>query len=101
MALSVRGLRLRHKLSLLVTLVVLLAVLALGIKAELNLRQSFLDQTRTQMLHAFQRLDFSLQTIESDLKAGGQLASREESLIASSRCSQWGITGLRWRACAV
>ena len=83
MALNLRGLRLRNKLSLLVTLAVLLAVSALGIRAELSLRQSFLDQTRTQMLHAFQRLDFSLQTIETDLKAGGQLASREESLIAS------------------
>ena len=83
MHLSLRGLRLRHKLSLLVTLVVLPAVLALAINAELSLRQSFLDNTRTQMLHGFQGLDFSLQTIEADLKAGGQLASREESLIAS------------------
>ncbi len=83
MALSLRRLRLRHKLSLLVTLVVMLAVLALAINAEVILRQSFLDHTRSQMLHAFQRLDFSLQTIESDLKAGGQLASHEEPLIAS------------------
>lgn len=83
MTLGLRSLRLRHKLSLSVTLVVLLAVLALGINAELTLRQSFLDHTRNQMLHAFQRLEFSLQTIESDLKAGALLASREESLIAS------------------
>jgi PAS domain S-box-containing protein len=83
MALSLRGLRLRHKLSLLVTLVVLLAVMALGINAEVSLRQSFLDNTRKQMLHAFQGLAFSLQMIEADLKAGGKLASREESLIAS------------------
>ena len=83
MALNLRRLRLRHKLSLLVTLGVMVAVLALGISAEVTLRQSFLDNTRNQMLHAFQRLDFSLQTIESDLKAGGQLASHEESLIAS------------------
>jgi PAS domain S-box-containing protein len=83
MDLSLRGVRLRHKLSLMVTLLVMLAVLALGINAELGLRQSFLDQTRGQMLRAFQRLDYSLQSMEADLQVGGQLASQEESLIAS------------------
>ena len=83
MNLNLRGLRLGSKLSLLVTLVVVLAVLALGVNFEVILRQSFLDNTRNQMLHAFQRLDFSLAQIESDLKAGVHLASDEESSIAS------------------
>ena len=71
MRLSLHGLRLGSKLSLLVTLVIVLAVLALGVNFEVILRQSFLDNTRNQMLNAFQRLDFSLEQIESDLKAGG------------------------------
>ena len=83
MKLRLRGLRLGSKLSLRVTLVVVLAVLALGVNFEVILRQSFLDNTRSQMLHAFLRLDFSLKQIESDLKAGVRLASAEESSIAS------------------
>ena len=83
MRLSLRGLRLGQKLSLFVTLAVLLAVLALGVNFELMLRQSFLDNTRTHMLHAFQQLGSNLDKIESDLKSGAYLASHEESSIAS------------------
>ena len=76
-------LRLRGKLALFVALPVLVAVLALGISAEVILRQSFTEHTRQQMAHAFERLNFSMQIIESDLKSVARLASREEALIAS------------------
>jgi len=83
MRLGLRGLRLGHKLSLFVTLAVLLAILALGVNFELMLRQSFLDNTRTHMVHAFQQLGTNLDKIETDLKSGAYLASHEESSIAS------------------
>ena len=71
------------KLSLLATLAVMLAVLALGVNFEILLRQSFLDNTRARMQHAYQRLDDNLGKIESDLKLGATLASQEVSLMAS------------------
>ena len=71
------------KLSLLATLAVMLAVLALGINFELLLRESFLDSTRARMQHAYERLDDNLNKIEADLKVGVAFASQEEPLIAS------------------
>ena len=75
--------RLSAKLSLLVTLAIMLVVLALGVNFDVVLRQSFLDGTRLRMQHAFERLDSNLGRIESDLKVGVAFASQEESLIAS------------------
>lgn len=80
---STRGLRLQHKLSLLVALAVLLAVLVLGLNAEMALRQRLQEHNQHQVLRAFQRLNFGLQSIEADLKASALLASREAALIAS------------------
>ena len=82
-AISLRKLRLRHKLSLLIALVVSIAVLSMGISSELLLRQSFMDHTRLQLFHALQRLEANLGTIESDLKVSAQLAAKEDLLIAS------------------
>ena len=75
--------QLTTRLSVLVTLAVVLVVLALGVNFDVFLRQSFLDATRTRMQHAYQRLYANLTRIESDLKAGVAFASQEESLIAS------------------
>ncbi|MEY3447145.1 MAG: hypothetical protein RIR45_1900 [Pseudomonadota bacterium] len=75
--------RLSAKLSLLVTLTILLVVLALGVNFEAFLRQSFLESTRVRMQHTFERLDANLGQIESDLKVGVAFASQEESLVAS------------------
>jgi diguanylate cyclase (GGDEF)-like protein len=71
------------KLSLLVTLAVVLAILAAGLNFDAFLRQSFLDSTRARMQHAYQRLDYNLKHIESELLDGVAFASEEESLIAS------------------
>ena len=83
MKLGLRGLRLGNKLSALVALSVVLTVLVLGVNFEVVLRQSFLDNKLNQIQHAFQRLNFNLKRIESDLTEAAHLAGHEASVIAS------------------
>ncbi len=74
---------LANKLALLVTLAVILTVLALGIYFEMFLHQSLLHDTRIRIQHAYQRLDFNLNRIAAELRAGVASASQEQPLLAS------------------
>lgn len=71
------------KLALLVTLAVLLVLLALGVYFDVFLRSNFLSVTSRQMQHAYQRLDYNLNQIETGLKDGALLAKSDERLLAS------------------
>ena len=75
--------QLSTKLALLVALVVMTAVVALGAYFELFLRENFLENTRSRMQHAYQRLDYNLHRIEGELKEGAAFAAKDEQLIAS------------------
>ena len=71
------------KLSLLVTLAVMLVLVVLGVYFDIFLRESFLDSASTQIQHAYQRLAYNLNRIEEELKKGSAFAKTDERLIAS------------------
>ncbi len=71
------------KLSLLVTLGVLLIVFSLGFYFDNFLRNSFLDNTQKRMQHGFERLASDLRDIETELSNGLDFAKSDEKLIAS------------------
>ena len=71
------------KLSILVTLAVMLVLLILGVYFDIFLRNSFLESTNKQIQHAFQRLAYNLENIEAELKKGSAFAQTDERLNAS------------------
>lgn len=71
------------KLSLLVTLAVMLVLVVLGVYFDIFLRESFLDSASTQIQHAYQRLAYNLNRIEEELKKSSAFAKTDERLIAS------------------
>jgi len=74
---------LKNKLSLLVTLTVVLALTAVGFYFDNFLKNNFLETTHKQIHQGFDRLSDNLQQIERQLKDGVAFAKDNESLIAS------------------
>ncbi|MCF8210555.1 MAG: EAL domain-containing protein [Rhodoferax sp.] len=72
------------KLSVLVTVAVLLVLLVLGGYFDVFLRDVFLQSTRTRMQHAFQRLLYNEGRIEQALKESAGHARTDEKLVASA-----------------
>lgn len=77
------GRNLTMKLSILVTLTVMLVLVIVGVYFDIFLRDSFLDSTNTRTQHAFQRLNYNLDKIELELKKGSIFAQTDERLNAS------------------
>jgi diguanylate cyclase (GGDEF)-like protein len=71
------------KLSLLVTVAVLLVLLALGVYFDVFLRDIFLQVTSTRMQHAYQRLAYNLGQIELELRDSSAYIKSDERMIAS------------------
>jgi diguanylate cyclase (GGDEF)-like protein/PAS domain S-box-containing protein len=71
------------KLSILVTLAVMLVLLIVGVYFDVFLRNSFLDSTNKRAQQAFQRLVYNLDNIEAELKKGSVFAQTDERLNAS------------------
>jgi diguanylate cyclase (GGDEF)-like protein len=71
------------KLSLMVTLAVLLVLLVLGVYFDLFLRSSFLEDTSKRMQHAYVRLSYNLNRLEEGLTDGASFAKTDERLLAS------------------
>ncbi len=75
--------RLKNKLSIVVTTAVLLVVTVLGFYFDGFLKQSFLENTRVQLHHGFERLFYNLNNIETQLKEDVAHIRSDEMMIAS------------------
>lgn len=73
----------KAKLSILVTMAVMLVVTVLGFYFDGFLKESFLENTRVRMHHGFERLSSNLKNIEDGLKGGIDFVKSDELLIAS------------------
>ena len=74
---------LKTKLSLLVATAVMLAVTVLGFYFDASLKNNSLDNAHTRILHGYQRLSFSLEDIEHNLKEGIVFTQQDEKMLAS------------------
>ncbi|MCW8825251.1 MAG: bacteriohemerythrin [Gammaproteobacteria bacterium] len=73
----------KTKLSILVTMAVLMVVTALGIYFDRFIKDGFLESTRSRLIHGYDRLSDNLQEIERDLKEGISFVKTDEATIAS------------------
>ena len=74
---------LKTKLSILVTIAVMLVVIALGLYFDNVLKKNALANAHTRILHGYQRLAYNLKNIESSLKDGISFIQSEEQMPAS------------------
>lgn len=73
----------KTKLSMLVTIAVMLVVTVLGFYFNSFIKDGFLENTRTRMHHGYERLSYNLRNIEQQLKEGIEFARFDKKMIAS------------------
>jgi len=71
------------KLSVVVTSVVILALVVLGVYFDVFLQKNFYDNAQQRMQHAYKRLAYNLNEIESQLRGGLAFTKTDQSMRAS------------------
>ncbi|MCK5335973.1 MAG: PAS domain S-box protein, partial [Gammaproteobacteria bacterium] len=74
---------LKTKLSILVTIAVMLVITALGFYFDTFLKNSSLENATNRILHGYERLAYNLENIKSNLKEGISFVQSDEQMHAS------------------